>query len=75
MADYLIKHAKIFMPISGLWKIQDIQIQQGHISKIAEHLPSQENTVVIDASGKYVSAGWVDAHVHTYECQGAIGVD
>lgn len=75
MADYLIKHAKIFMPASGSWNTQDIQIQQGHIAKIAEYLPSQGDTVVIDASGKYVSAGWVDAHVHTYECQGAIGVD
>lgn len=43
----------------------DILIYKGKIQKIAKNLSAPSNTMIIDATGKHVTAGIVDAHSHT----------
>lgn len=61
MYDTLIKNAKTINN-----QALDIALSQGKISKVASQItePAHE---VIDAQGHYVSAGWIDAHVHCFE--------
>lgn len=42
----------------------DILIEHGKISAIAPHLPMLEDGEVIDASGKHIYPGFVEAHCH-----------
>ena len=61
MLDVLIKNANI---IDGTGKPAykgSIGISGG---KLVMADGSEEATAVIDASGKYVSPGWIDAHSH-----------
>lgn len=44
--------------------IADIGIIDGKIAAIGADLPSNENTEVIDATGKLVMPGMIDGHVH-----------
>ncbi len=75
MADYYIQNATVFNPVIRQWTGQDILVSQGRIAQAASHISPPEGAVTIHASGRYVSPGWVDAHVHTYTRSGAIGLD
>jgi dihydroorotase len=44
---------------------KDIYVENGKIKKIADSIPL-EGCDVIDAQGKYVSAGFIDIHVHNH---------
>lgn len=44
--------------------IADIGIKDGKIAVIGADIPSSENTEIIDATGKLVMPGMIDAHVH-----------
>ncbi len=75
MADYLIRHALILDVESENDRKADILIQDGKIAKIAPEIPEKAGATVIEAEGKYASAGWIDAHVHAYVGEGSIGID
>ena len=42
----------------------DLRIRDGVISQIAEHLDVEEGERVVDASGCYVTPGFIDTHTH-----------
>jgi dihydroorotase len=66
MSDLVIKNGKVVLPermISG-----DILIDDGRIEKIGKNLSAE---VVLDAKGKYVLPGIIDAHVHFREPGGS----
>lgn len=75
MAGYLIRHALILDTDSGNDRKADILIKDGKIAKIAPEIPGHAEETVIEAEGKYASAGWIDAHVHAYVGEGSIGID
>ena len=58
----LIKGAEIYAP-EYLGK-QDVLIAGGKIERIGENLPEYEGCAVIDGSGKIVTSGIIDRHVH-----------
>ena len=62
----LIQKATLVTPHRGLTKVFDVLISEGKISEIAEDILVPE-TSVIDASGKILVPGLVDAHVHFRE--------
>lgn len=63
MVDLYIKNGKT---VAGA-KI-DIAIKDGKISAVAESLTIPEAGKVLDLKGQsYVSAGWIDDHVHCFE--------
>lgn len=60
--DLLIKNARVFDGTGNPWFPADIAVRDGRI--VAVGRLSGEATRVIDATGKYVSPGFVDIHSH-----------
>lgn len=63
MTKLLIKGGRVISPAQKLDDICDVLIEDGKISAIGKGL-SEKDAKVIDASGKVVTPGLVDIHVH-----------
>ncbi len=63
--EILIKNATILTASKGTLEGSDILIQNGKIAKIGKGLTTSGRT--IDATGKFVSPGIIDAHSHTMQ--------
>ncbi len=64
--DLLIKGGEVVQPGSGRRSSADIEIRNRTIARIGEGL-SPHGIPVFDCSGKLVSPGWIDMHVHLRE--------
>ena len=62
--DVLIKNATVMTAASGTLQNTDILIRNGKIARIGKNLSAGNNAQVIDATGKYVTPGIIDAHSH-----------
>jgi len=62
----IIKGGRVIDPSQGIDKISDIFIEKGKIKAVEENI-SIENAEIIDASGKIVTPGLIDIHVHLRE--------
>ena len=60
--NILIKNGRVIDPANNIDKVCDVLVRDGKISKIGDKLDA--DATVIDASGKIVSPGLVDMHVH-----------
>ena len=63
--SFVLKGGHVLDATQGLDKVVDVHVAGGKI----QHVGSREvspGTKIIDVSGKYVSAGWIDIHVHAY---------
>lgn len=70
MPTLLIKSGTIIDPAQNLHQRADLLIENGKIAKLAPSLATQSNTSfdqVIDATGKLVTPGLIDIHVHFRE--------
>ena len=65
MADLLIKNGILCNPAKTKPAVTDILIKNGKFAKIAKSIPVKKGMTVIDAKGKYIYPGMVDAHCHT----------
>ena len=65
-SDLLIRHGTLLDPASGDTREADIRIRDGVIAEVAPGLTA-ENVETVDASGKMISPGWMDMHVHFRE--------
>lgn len=62
--DVLIKNATVMTASRGTLENTDILIRGGKIARIGKNLPAG-TARVIDATGKFVTPGIIDAHSHT----------
>ncbi|SQC71504.1 Dihydroorotase [Listeria fleischmannii subsp. fleischmannii] len=62
---YILKNGKI-LDENGKLITRDILISDDKIAKIAENI-HEESAKVIDVSGKFISPGLIDVHVHLRE--------
>ena len=72
--SFVLKGGHVLDAQQGIDKIADVHVAGGRI----EHVGSRDvdpAVSVIDVSGKYVSAGWVDIHVHAYGTLGFANPD
>ncbi len=60
--DILIKGGRVIDPAQGIDEILDVQIVDGKIAKVGKNLKVKGE--VIDATGKLVTPGLIDLHVH-----------
>ncbi|MCD6137474.1 MAG: dihydroorotase [Deltaproteobacteria bacterium] len=69
MSKYLIKGGRLVDPETGIDGVMDILIEDGKIAAIASAKSKTENRKlkIIDASGKIVTPGLIDMHVHLRE--------
>ena len=63
--EVLIKNATIMTASRGTLENSDILIRNGKIARIARNINAGSGARVIDATGKYVTPGIIDAHSHT----------
>src|SRR5215204_1542693 len=63
--EVLIKNATVLTAARGTLTGTDILIRGGKIQRIGKGLTGGAGAKVIDATGKYVSPGIIDAHSHS----------
>ena len=71
--DLKLSGATILDPSQSKYEKGDIGINKGRITAVAKHLESGARTT-IDASGKYVTPGWIDLHAHVYAGATTFGI-
>ena len=62
--DVLLQGARVIDPANGLDGIADVLISDGKIAQVGPNLDVTPATKVIDLSGKIVTPGIIDIHVH-----------
>lgn len=63
--DLLIKNATVMTATKGTLDATDILVQGGKIARIGKGLTAAAGVRTIDATGKFVTPGIIDAHSHT----------
>jgi dihydroorotase len=63
--SFVLKGAHVIDSARGIDRVADVHVADGKIVFVGER-PTAPGTKVIDVSGHYLSAGWVDIHVHAY---------
>ena len=66
MYDLLLKGGTVIDPTRSLHEKLDVGITGDRVTGLAASIDLSEATRVIDVSGKYVTPGLVDNHVHVY---------
>lgn len=61
--DLNIQNGTLLNPISGDLQRADIRIRNGLIAEIGPNLAASDEKI-IDATGRMISPGWMDMHVH-----------
>jgi adenine deaminase len=59
-ADLVVRGGRVFSVFTREWLESDVAVVDGHIAGLGEY----EGEVELDASGRYVVPGFVDAHMH-----------
>src|ERR1700733_159689 len=62
MTDFLIRNACIIDGTGAPAFTADVRIENGRIAAVVEFLPA--SGTVIDAGGRYLAPGFIDAHCH-----------
>ena len=62
--NILIKNGRVLDPAANLDSQTDVLVQNGKVTQIAPSIPAPPDTQVIDATGKWVTPGLIDMHVH-----------
>lgn len=70
--DLLIKNGRVFDGTGNPWFPADVAVQNGRIVAVGK-LANADAARVIDASGKYVSPGFIDIHSHADDGSGPRG--
>ncbi len=60
----LIKGGTVMTVTNGIIENGDVLLKDGKIKKIGKNIKPPENALVIDAAGKYIMPGIIDAHSH-----------
>lgn len=65
-ASLLVKNATIWtMGPQGIMENADLLVENGRVTRVGRNLSAIRNTVEVDASGKHITPGLIDAHLHS----------
>jgi dihydroorotase len=67
MSSVLVKGGRVIDPATKRDGLFDVRIRDGKIAEIAAGLQPAAGETVVDAAGCWVTAGWIDLHVHFRE--------
>ncbi len=71
MLDLLIKNGHVIDPKNNIDEVKDIAIYNG---KIVKYEPKEDAKHIVDAKGKFVFPGLIDAHAHMFQDGTEIGI-
>jgi len=71
----LIKNGKIYTMAGKIYEKGDILVENGKIVAVGESLEAPADAEIIDADGKLVMPGMIDAHCHLGMWEDAIGFE
>ena len=63
----VIRNGRVVDPANGIDAVQDVLIVDGAVAQIGPKLAAPKEATVVDATGKVVCPGFIDAHVHLRE--------
>lgn len=64
--DLVITGAHVIDPASGIDRVAAVVVKDGLFAAVGDAIDPAEAERVVDASGKHLSPGWFDMHVHVY---------
>jgi dihydroorotase len=70
----VLKGAHVIDSAQDIDRVADVHVADGKIAFIGER-PAAPGARIVDVSGNYLSAGWVDIHVHAYGTLGFANPD
>ncbi len=70
MSTLAITSGHVVDPANGIDRVADVVVRDGRI--VGVDVPVPADARIVDASGSYVSPGWIDGHTHVF---GDIGLD
>ena len=62
----LIKGGHVIDPKNKIDAIMDVAIKDGKIFRVASNIPANTSKKTVNATGMYVSPGFIDMHVHVF---------
>ena len=65
-ADILIKNGHVIDPANNIDNKMDAAVKDGVITRIAQNISTEKAGIIIDATGKYVTPGFIDIHAHVF---------
>jgi len=63
--DLLIRGGTLIDPAAGIHERRDVAFQNGRVAATAPRIDAAA-AETLDASGRYVTPGWIDLHVHVF---------
>ncbi|MDX1933080.1 MAG: hypothetical protein SFU56_10785, partial [Capsulimonadales bacterium] len=69
----LLKGGQVIDPANGRYGIADVGIANGRIAQVAEDIPASSAETVVDVSGRLVTPGLLDMHMHAYHTRAPEG--
>jgi dihydroorotase len=64
--DIVIKNGTVIDPKNNLNAKSDVAIKDGKIAKVGASIPATDAKKVVDATGLYVTPGFIDIHTHVF---------
>ena len=65
-ATVLVRNATVWtMTSQGIMQNADLLVTRGRVTRVGRNLAAPAGAVVIDAAGKHVTPGLIDAHLHS----------
>src|SRR5690606_35882475 len=64
--DLLIKGGHVIDPKNNIDQVMDVAVKDGRIQRVSKNIATSESAKVVDASGLYVSPGFIDIHGHYF---------
>jgi dihydroorotase len=73
MSSLLLKNVHVIDPEQGVDRVTNVLVSDGKIEGVGDEFSVADET--LDLTGRYLSAGWIDGHVHAYGSIGFSDVD
>jgi dihydroorotase len=74
MYDLLIRNATLIDPAQNIHTRKDVAFTGKHVAAVTDMIAPSEAHEVIDGTGKLLTPGWIDLHVHVYEGVSHLGI-
>ena len=64
--DFVIRNGHVIDPKNHLDGVMDVAVLNGKIAKVSKGIPASQAKKAVDATGMYVTPGFIDLHTHVF---------